>query len=123
MYAHNTQRFCYKLISVRKANPIFRYSLNEKEGRFPETSFHGEMAWQAAFYDYFRHLGVLYSDGKLYYAAFNMHWQEERLALPKPDKKGDWTVVMNTNEDKTKPVIENGILNCPARSVIILKAG
>ncbi|MCR5023110.1 MAG: alpha-amylase [Lachnospiraceae bacterium] len=118
-----TFEFVSKLISVRKANPIFRYSLNEKEGRFPETSFHGEMAWKALFYDYFRHIGVMYSGKALYYCAFNMHWQEERLALPKPDKKGDWIVVMNTNEDKTKPVIENGILNCPARSVIILKAG
>lgn len=118
-----TFEFVSKLISVRKANPIFRYSLNEKEGRFPETSFHGEMAWKALFYDYFRHIGVMYSGKALYYCAYNMHWQEERLALPKPDKKGDWTVVMNTNEDKTKPVIENGILNCPARSVIILKAG
>ncbi len=119
----DTFEFVSKLISVRKANPIFRYSLNEKEGRFPETSFHGEMAWKALFYDYFRHIGVMYSGKALYYCAFNMHWQEESLALPKPEKQGDWTVVMNTNEDNTKPVIENGILKCPARSVIILKAG
>lgn len=115
--------FVSKLISVRKENPIFRHSLNEREGRFPETSFHGEMAWKALFYDYFRHIGVMYSGRSLYYCAFNMHWQEERLALPKPGKKGDWTVVMNTNEDKEKPVIENGMLICPARSVIVLKAG
>jgi len=115
--------FVTSLITLRKDNPVFRHSLKSRGGAFPETSFHGEMPWKALFYDYFRHIGVMYSDKSLYYCAFNMHWQEERLALPKPDKNRSWNVVINTNDEKTEPLIENGVLVCPARSVIILKAG
>ena len=115
--------FAAALINLRKDNPVFRRSVKRQAGAFPDTSFHGEMPWKALFYDYFRHIGVMYSDKSLYYCAFNMHWQEERLALPKPDKGREWKAVINTNDEKAEPMIENGVLICPARSVIILKAG
>ena len=107
---------------MRLKNPVFRHSVEKKKGRYPETSFHGEMAWQAAFHDYFRHVGVLFSDRNLYYCAFNMHWQEEKLAVPKPEKNGRWKCIINTNEEKKEPQIEAGYLHVPPRSVVILRA-
>ena len=114
--------FVKTLIQLRHKNPVFRHALEKKKGRYPETSFHGEMAWQAAFHDYFRHVGVLYADKSLYYCAFNMHWQEQKLALPKLEKSGSWKLVINTNEEKKDPVTEGGFLYVPPRSVVILRA-
>ncbi len=114
--------FVRELTELRLQNPVFRHSVEKKKGRYPETSFHGEMAWQAEFYDYFRHVGVLYSDKELYYLAFNMHWQEQRLALPKLEKNGKWKCIINTNAEKKEPVTESGFINVPPRSVVILRA-
>jgi len=117
-----TFEFVKKLIDIRHKNPVFRRPVEKKRGRYPQTSFHGEMAWQAAFYDYFRHVGVMYSDKELYYLAFNMHWQEQKLALPKLEKSGRWKCMINTNAEKKEALTEGGFIIVPPRSVIILRA-
>ncbi len=110
------------LLKLRKENPIFRRSLNNGKEKYPETSFHGEMAWQASFHDYFRHLGVLYSGKGLIYCAFNAHWQDQTLALPKPGNKEKWECILCTYKGWEAKATEDGYLNVPPRSVIILKA-
>ncbi len=121
-----TNEECFEFVKtltlLRASERVFRHSSEKKAGRYPETSFHGEMAWQAAFNDYFRHVGVLYSGKELYYCAFNMHWQVEKLALPKTEKSMKWDLFINTNSEKKTPAIEEGYLYVPPRSVIILKA-
>ncbi len=114
--------FVRTLTALRNENPIFRHAVSKKAGRYPETSFHGEMAWQAMFHDYFRHIGVMYSGDQLYYCAYNMHWQVEKLALPKSGKDMKWGVIINTNNEKKNPVINEGFIHVPPRSVVILKA-
>ncbi len=115
--------FVKKLIALRMDNPVFRRAQNTGREKYPETSFHGEMAWQAAFHDYLRHIGVMYSGGELFYCAFNTHWQEQKLALPKPGKAGKWECILNTFSGSAAPVDEEGFLTVPPRSVLILKAG
>ncbi len=110
-----------RLISLRLKNPVFRKSQNKEKGSFPETSFHGESAWAANYFDYCRHIGVLYSEKNVYYCAYNMHWQEQKLALPSPGKNKKWKCVISTNEEKD-PVMDSGFLYVPPRSVIILRA-
>lgn len=117
-----TLDFVKNMIKLRLKDPVFRRSLEKKKGKYPETSFHGEMAWQAAFYDYFRHVGVLYAAKDLYYCAFNMHWQEQKLALPKLEKDTCWKTVTNTNTEKKESLTDSGFLYVPPRSVVILKA-
>ncbi len=114
--------FTKELIAFRKDNPVFRHSLNRGREKYPETSFHGEMAWQAAFYNYFRHVGVMYSGKGLIYCAFNAHWQEQKLALPKPEKKEKWETVLCTFKGGEADLKEDGYLIVPPRSVLILRA-
>ncbi len=113
--------FVRNAIDLRLKNTVFRRSVNGEKGSLPETSFHGEAAWQANFFDYCRHIGVLYADKSMYYCAFNMHWQEQKLALPNLSRQKKWKTVICTNTEKDA-AIETGFLYVPPRSVVILKA-
>ena len=114
--------FVKELIKLRSENPVFMHALTSGREKYPETSFHGEMAWQVSFHDYFRHMGVMYSGKKLYYCAFNTHWQEQKLALPKPEKKENWECILCTCTPDPRYLKEEGYLTVPPRSVIILRA-
>ena len=113
--------FVKSMIGLRLQCPVFRRAVKKEKGAFPETSFHGESAWAANYFDYCRHIGVLYSDKSLYYCAYNMHWQEQKLALPNLSKNKKWKRLLCTNNEK-EPVMDAGFLLVPPRSVCVLRA-
>ncbi len=84
-----------QMISIRKKYGILhsRYRLTQSDSLssgYPDVSFHGQNAWYADMYNYCRQIGIMYSDTyydrksrKLIYIAYNMHWENYSLALPK----------------------------------------
>ena len=67
-------------------------------------SYHGEEAWKAELANYNHHVGIMYSsvqaDGmvKLWYVAYNMHWEKKQFSLPKLSKGAKWQVALTTGE-------------------------
>lgn len=72
----------------------------------PDLSYHGKRAWFAPMDE--RSIGMLYcgtyakgtgwqADGLLY-IAYNMHWEEQELALPVLPEEGSWYLAADTSE-------------------------
>ena len=49
--------------------------------------------------------GGLAEDNDLY-VAFNMHWEEEQLTLPKPPSRKKWHVFLNTSPGAPQIICE-----------------
>lgn len=75
---------------------------------FPELSYHGESAWKSQIDSYRHSIGILYCDhNNLLYMGINMHWVEEKLALPRPPKGFRWERLYNTSDGKISNLQEN----------------
>ena len=118
-----------KLIEFRIKNPIL-HSKNELRGSdylscgFPDISIHSESAWYPKLENYNRHAGILLcneyceSEG-LIYIAYNMHWEDHDLALPKISSKRGFEVVIKTCEED---IVPDKSVKIPARSIAVLIA-
>ena len=69
----------------------------------PDISYHGSEAWKPCWEHYCRHIGFMLCgdyaegcEGKFYYVAVNMHWEDHEFALPKLPKNKKWEVLMET---------------------------
>ena len=101
-----------QLISIRKKYGILhsRYRLTQSDSLssgYPDVSFHGLNAWYADMYNYCRQIGIMYSDTysdkesrKLIYVAYNMHWENYALALPKIEGRNGFEVVLKSCDKK-----------------------
>lgn len=105
--------FIQQLIALRKEYPVLH-----QEGRltmtdslscgYPDLSYHGEDAWKPGMENYNRHIGMMYcgeyvrgqdeSRSGFVYAAYNMHWQKQRFALPKLPEGSGWKIIFATGE-------------------------
>lgn len=132
--------FVKKLIALRKAYPILHteqeLSGGNSGGFFPDFSCHGSNAWFASFDQQDRTIGLMYSvrdesgeDCSCIYAAYNLHWQEQKLALPYLPHEREWHVILNTGEDRFTETEESGqdaetamvkSITVPGRTVIVL---
>lgn len=135
-YAIEILEFVKKLIHFRKLNSILhtdgRLMMADMLGcGYPDISYHSENAWFSGFEIYNRHIGIMYcsiysaedSCDELIYLAFNMHWEEHELALPKVADGSSWEIVIDTSKENEKPEIcENRILHAGPRTVTVLKA-
>ncbi|MBQ2473650.1 MAG: alpha-amylase [Lachnospira sp.] len=96
---------------------------------FPDLSYHGNNAWFTPTDNFIRQVGMMYSAAhgeegvnELIYIAYNMHWEEHELALPKIDSKEGWKIVMCSATKKETATIneeKRTVLLAP-RSVAIL---
>lgn len=123
-----------ELIHLRKKYKILHQSnpLTMSDGLqvgFPDLSYHGSNAWFAPTDNFIRHVGMMYSANhaeagvnKLIYVAYNMHWEEHDLALPKIDGGKGWNIYLCSAAKKEKAVIsEDGrSVKLSPRSVSIL---
>ena len=109
--------FTKALIAIRKMHPVLR---QEKELRlidygacgYPDASYHGESPWKPDTSNYSRQLGVMYCGKYAYrernrpddffYAAYNMHWESHRFALPRLPKDMRWELCITTDKDTEK---------------------
>ena len=74
----------------------------------------GLNAWYADMYNYCRQIGIMYSDTysdkesrKLIYVAYNMHWENYALALPKIEGRNGFEVVLKSCDKKENIYIDS----------------
>ena len=121
--------FVKKLITFRKNHKILHMK-DELKGMdymsygFPDVSYHSENAWYAHMENYNRHIGVLYcgrycDEDELIYVAYNMHWENHELALPKLSKESEWKIVVSTGEGGARLNGKKNVALTP-RSIAVL---
>lgn len=138
--------FWKQLITLRREHPILRpckeLKIMDYIGcGYPDLSYHGQSAWRPELENNYRHVGVMYCgkyakkdrgiEDDFFYVAMNMHWEPQKLALPKLPKGLGWQAILSSveeqqEEDKlisdmpTKE--EKSICKVPARSILVFKS-
>lgn len=134
--------FVKKAIAFRKSHPILHMAAPMKENDYlaygmPDLSYHGNTAWFASMDESERSIGILYcgnyaidekkTHDNLIYVAYNMHWTEKELALPKLPAGNRWYLVADTGTqevfcpDGEETMLENKKnLSIPPRTILIL---
>lgn len=100
--------FTRYLISIRKNHPILHrrkdFQIMDSLGcGYPDISYHGTEAWRPDVSYISRMIGILLcgkyiqpKEDHSFYIAYNMHWEEHSLALPKLPKDKSWMKVLST---------------------------
>lgn len=103
------QSFVKELIAFRKNTGVFHLAkecmiMDYKSCGCPDISYHGEEAWKPSWEHYSRQIGFMLCgdyaedcEGKYFYVAVNMHWEDHEFALPKLPKKKVWKKFMETS--------------------------
>ena len=117
--------FTQELIAIRKKHPILHlececHMMDPISCGYPDISYHGMEAWRPDLSYISRMIGIMlygkHVPGKeddSFYIAYNMHWQEHKLALPKLSKGMKWVKILETDhitESNDKSKEENKIL-------------
>lgn len=130
-YSREILDFTKALIAFRKQHGVFRRSeplrdMDYHACGYPDVSYHGENAWMADFENYVRNVGILYcgeyAADDFIYVAYNMHWEEHVMALPKlPDGYG-WKCVFDTYcvSKKNGELELNREIHTKERSIMVL---
>lgn len=132
--AREMTAFVKNLISFRKANKILHMDnamlmSDYKQVGFPDVSFHGDNAWVHAMQNYHRYAGILYCNEyakpdekvtKLIYIAYNMHWEEHYLALPKGSNECKWSVELKSNDNEVTFTEDLRQVKIGPRSIVVL---
>ena len=133
--------FTKSVIALRKSHPVLR-PFNEfrimdyAACGFPDLSYHGDNAWAPKLDNYLRHIGIMIcgkyvrvdrvNEDDFFYIAYNMHWEDHQLALPKLPKDRKWIVILETNDknDDSKYSLsdEEDYINVCNRSITVLKS-
>ncbi|MDD6195214.1 MAG: alpha-amylase family glycosyl hydrolase [Lachnospiraceae bacterium] len=104
--------FVRNLIAFRREHPILRSEkamhLNDyKHLGAPDLSYHGPEPWLMGIGEEMKAVGILYlgayqgKDSDNVYVAYNYHYEDATLAIPKLPKSGKWSLVMNTATEDT----------------------
>lgn len=121
--------FTKQMICFRKKSDFLKKT-KETSGKrngseFPYMSFHGTEAWKLEMNESNEEAGgiLFYSDYTYIYIGFNMHWQENILALPHLPGGHKWEIVVNTSveEDTVGKKVEKCVY-MPSRTIKILTA-
>ncbi len=133
-------QFVKAAIRLRKSHPILHrpeelMMMDYIASGYPDLSYHGEEAWRLSCGKTSREAGVMYcgryaktdrrTDDDFFYIAYNMHWEEKRLALPKLPAGLGWAVVMDSalTEQPDVPLAETEMtVQVQGRSIRILKS-
>ena len=109
---------------------------------YPDMSYHGVEAWRAELENYNHHVGIMYSsvdeskddlhkdkikaekNVKLWYIAYNMHWEKKQFSLPKLGKDKKWKIVMTTAETvkEVEGAMKSATFEVEERSITIFEA-
>lgn len=112
-------QFVKEVIAFRKEHKILHMpkqllSYDSLSCGYPDISCHGNSAWYDRMESYNRHIGIMYyskyaqeSSQELIYIAYNMHWEEHELALPKADEECKWQVVLSSGSKESAYVKED----------------
>lgn len=105
--------FVRELLMLRRKYSVLRkghiqISPDASGNGFPELSFHGKEAFKLDTASHLRHMGILYggdfgdrkgNKGEDVYVAYNMHWQDQKLALPGAGKGYEWIKILDTAKE------------------------
>lgn len=135
--------FTKKLINYRKNHKVLHQNLELKNMDYlsignPDISYHQDMAWKSSFSGNLLHIGIMLdgsyaksSDGTkddTIYIAYNMHWENHVLGLPKLKKNMKWQLELSTAIDSENNEMVSDLENAQdeicvyKRSIIVLKA-
>ncbi len=127
------------LIAFRKAHGVLRcrYFDDTHNGTgYPELSFHGLKPWEFDRTNPGLVMGYMYAEDhekyavrsdSFIYVGLNAHWEEHTLNLPIIPEEKKWHLVADSYSGKAympgrEPVFENGWVDLPPRSSVILIA-
>ncbi len=105
-------RFTQQLLAFRREHAVFRrskpFTFNDPKAiGYPDISTHGKEAWKPDLSGYSHTVGILLPEiyaeenpqESFLYLALNMHWHEQRLALPKLPAGYRWHLLMDTFQE------------------------
>lgn len=135
--ADRQRDFVQKLLAFRAKHSVFRKkgectSVDRLSCGYPEISFHSDEAYRIRSESYSRHIGLMYAGtygnqkgekDEDIYVSYNMHWTEQRFALPKLKNGYAWRLVMDTALDESFSVDEwktDGYTTAQGRSIQVL---
>ena len=132
----NFTNFVRSLIAIRKSEKLLHreeeYSFMDQNGcGYPDLSYHGSRAWYGDFGYAQRTLGMLYcgsyvGEERFLYVMYNLHPQEQELALPKLPGKMKWHKRIDTSlkdsilEESELTEEKLKMIKIPARTIILL---
>lgn len=129
-YSKEIYNFVRELIQFRKDNKILHmedklYASDRLVCGYPDVSYHGDNAWYNAMENYNRHIGIMYCakyacDDKLIYVAYNMHWENHMLALPKIPGNARWNVKICSGDIKGDIQIKDKQVRIAPRTIAVL---
>lgn len=122
--------FAKDILAFRVAYPHFKkkqeYTMSDNLGyRIPDMSVHSDEAWKAKLENYDYSMGIMYSGRYAHhdadiYVAYNMYWQEQKLALPVINGR-KWTVINDTAQYHPQDETVKDYIILKERSICILK--
>ena len=128
--------FVTKLIAFRKAHPVLcaehpMQLTDYKHVGIPDLSYHGTEPWLMEIGEEQKAVGVLYAgayggaEEENVFVAYNFHYHQVRLALPRTPGGREWQFVMNTAnayDASFEPMSmeQQGCLDVPEHSITIL---
>jgi len=146
--AQEMLEFTKGAIAFRKSRKFLNLSdeltmLDNASCGFPDLSFHQDEAWKTDLSGDKHHIGMMFAEltdakddpagtknknigtkcTRLYYFAYNMHWEERSFSMPNLFKKAGWNQLLTTGENAVKT--ENGgniSFTVPARTVVLFEA-
>lgn len=137
------REYLKELILIRKNHPILHMDsemriMDYKSVGYPDMSFHQDDAYRTHFEPPYRHIGIMYCgkyankpDGNTddyFYIAANMHWENQKFALPRLPKDLCWKVAIYTGDDTECELLKEQIgvasdyIEVPYRSVAVFRS-
>ncbi len=130
--------FTREVITLRKAHTVFRQKNELRMCDYiacgcPDVSYHGADAWRPDTSNESRQFGIMYCGAYAtdaqngmepdFYVAYNMHWEERTLALPKSEKGMEWELCIGSANKEPQRTGEDtpGVI-LPGRSVFVYKS-
>ena len=125
--------FVKELIALRKNVGVFHLPkecmiMDYKSCGSPDISYHGSEAWKPSWEHYSRHIGFMLCgeyaegcEGRFYYVAVNMHWEDHEFALPKLPKKKEWKRLLFTGNQElsTSDTDVDAVYQIEKRSIVV----
>ena len=124
------------LIAIRKAEKLLHREeeycfMDQQACGYPDLSYHGSKAWYADFGYAQRTIGMLYcgsyvQEDHFLYVMYNLHPQEQELALPKLPEKMSWYKKIDTGlresivEEKVQIDQKKKTVTVPGRTIVVL---
>ncbi len=126
--------FVKQAIAFRKKHRVLSMAeefllTDYKSCGYPDLSYHSSRAWYGGFEYNSRQLGMMYcasyaGEEEFLYVAYNLHPQEQELALPKLPAGMTWYLAADTSQngflEEPQKIEESRTRFFPARSVTIL---